>query len=157
MSPPGIGLRVAWPPPLLFVLALVAGLAGERLRPATLGLAELGPRLVAGGLCFATAAGLATWAFATLRRLGTSPEFGGEVTALAEAGPYRFTRNPLYLALVLALAGFACMLDSVAVATTVPALLVALDRLVVVREERFLAARFGARYEAWARRVRRWI
>lgn len=149
-------LQVPLHPALLALFALATGLLGRWLFPASLGLGMLGSQ-IAGGTCFVLAVAIGGWAFHALHATGTPPDFGEEVAALAVVGPYRRSRNPLYVALSLTLAGTACLLDSLAVALAVPALVVALDRLVVQREERFLAARFGAAYDAYATKVRRWL
>ncbi|QQR73456.1 MAG: isoprenylcysteine carboxylmethyltransferase family protein [Holophagales bacterium] len=149
-------LQVPLHPALLALLALATGLFGRWLVPGSLGLGTLGSQ-IAGGTCFLLAVVIGGWAFHALHAAGTPPDFGEEVVALAVVGPYRWSRNPLYVALSLTLAGTACLLDSVAVALAVPALVVALDRMVIQREERFLAQRFGSVYVAYAGAVRRWL
>ena len=70
---------------------------------------------------------------------------------------YRFTRNPIYLALALAYLGFALAVDS-AVALAVLAPLLVLVRVgVIAREERYLAGKFGDEYRRYMASVRRWL
>lgn len=150
-------LRVPFPPPVLFFILLLAGAGLDHFWPWPL----LSDRVhlqwgLAVGL-FAGAVLLGGWALLTLRRWKTSPDFGQTVTALVQEGPYRWSRNPLYLALVSVLGGFAMVLDSVWVGIGVPLLIFGLDRLVVSREEAFLRMRFGAEYEQYLMRVRRWL
>ena len=155
MSPQS--LRVPLPPPLLFAAALGVGLLLFALRPLSLGLDELAPRLLAALPLFLASAVIGAWSLATLRRHGARPDFDHDVTTLVVDGPYRHSRNPLYVALLAILSGFALLLDNAWLALLAPVLLGCLRQLVVVREEVFLAHRVGAAYTDYRRRVRRWI
>ena len=107
--------------------------------------------LIIGGLLFdGMAAGL-------FRRRGTAVEPWKPSTALIVEGPYRFTRNPIYLGFAVTFVGLAIAMDSwVALLMLLPCIAV-VDRFVIQREERYLAARFGANYEAYRQKVRRWL
>ena len=107
--------------------------------------------LIIGGLLLdGMAAGL-------FRRRGTAVEPWKPSTVLISEGPYRFSRNPIYLGFAVTYAGLAIAMDSwVALLLLVPCLLV-VDRYVIQREERYLAAKFGADYEAYRQKVRRWL
>jgi len=145
------------PPPLIFLAFLLVGFGiGRLIGEPSLGLAVEWRRglafvLVIGGLLLdGIAAG-------TFRRLGTPPEPWKPTTALATGGLYRFSRNPIYLGFGLTYIGFAVAMDSpIALAMLAPCLIV-IDRFVIAREERYLSARFGAEYEAYKGRVRRWL
>jgi len=154
---PRDSLRRPVPPPALFVVIFVAGLVAAYFLPLRFLPDTLPARLGVGMPLFALAALFGAWGSSTFRRSGATAEFGKPVVKLVQTGPFRFTRNPIYLALVLVLAGFAAVLDNAWLAIGVPLLVLALDRLVVVHEERFLAERFGGEYAAYRRRVRRWI
>lgn len=78
-------------------------------------------------------------------------------TALALGGPYRFTRNPMYLGLASLHLGAALLFDSFWVILTLPPVLWVVRRAVIDREERYLEARFGGAYLDYKRRVRRWF
>ena len=149
-------LKAPVPPPALFFLVLLVGVGIDHFRPLAFLPAVLSIQLLSALPFFGAAVGIGVWAFATFRRCHTSPEFGAAVTALLQEGPYRFSRNPLYVALILVLAGFAAALNNAWIAIGVPVLAVALDRLVVTREEQFLAVLFGPDYTSYQRRVRRW-
>jgi protein-S-isoprenylcysteine O-methyltransferase Ste14 len=168
MNPTDPPLRMPLQPPVLFGLALGLGLLAERLRPWPLppllprslaGALGAGPglRLGAGALCLGLGGIFGLGGLVALRRHRTSPDFRKGVACLVEDGPYRFSRNPLYVALVLALAGLALVLDSGWVVLAAPLLLAALDRLVVRREEAHLALHFGASYRRYLGRTRRWL
>ncbi|AYG94348.1 isoprenylcysteine carboxylmethyltransferase family protein [Brevundimonas naejangsanensis] len=145
------------PPPLIYLAFLLAGFGiGRLIHEPSFGLAVDWRRglafvLVIGGLLLdGIAAG-------TFRRLGTPPEPWKPTTALATGGLYAVSRNPIYLGFAITYAGFAVAMDSpVALALLFPCLIV-IDRFVIAREERYLAARFGAAYAAYKGKVRRWL
>lgn len=150
-------LRVPLKPPVLFFFALLTGAALDRFRPWRLLPDAVQVRWGFGGCLFGGSLALGSWALLTLRRHEASPEFGHEVITLVQSGPYRFSRNPLYVALAMVLAGFSLALNSGWVALGVPLLILALDRLVIAREESFLRKKFDSDYEAYSARVRRWL
>lgn len=145
------------PPPLPFFGILITGVVAARFVPLDFMPEGLVPRLAFGLPVFALALVIGIAAFAAFRRASTSPQFGEPVSSLVTRGPYRFSRNPLYVALLLALLGFALILNNGWLVLGTPALLVLLDRLVVRREEQFLAGLFGAEYASYCRKVRRWL
>lgn len=106
------------------------------------------------------AAGAATSSIGVLwfKRMRTTVHPGeGHATTLVTSGPYRITRNPMYLGMSAILLGAAAVTGA---ATTIaaPTLFVLLiDRLWIVREERWMTEAFGDEYESYRRRVRRWI
>jgi protein-S-isoprenylcysteine O-methyltransferase Ste14 len=102
------------------------------------------------------ASGLFISAIRTLRKAGTSVPGNRPTTAVVRAGPYRFSRNPVYLAFTLFQVGVAAWINSLAVLLMLlPAL--ALMRVVIQREERYLEARFPSDYLPYKRAVRRWL
>ncbi|MEN5115257.1 isoprenylcysteine carboxylmethyltransferase family protein [Brevundimonas diminuta] len=157
MSARGDHAGVLAPPPLIYLAFLLAGFGiGQLIGEPSLGLAVEWRRglafvLVIGGLLLdGIAAG-------TFRRLGTPPEPWKPTTALATGGLYRFSRNPIYLGFGLTYIGFAVAMDSPLALAMLPPCLIVIDRFVIAREERYLSARFGAEYEAYKGRVRRWL
>jgi protein-S-isoprenylcysteine O-methyltransferase Ste14 len=147
----GPGVRV--PPPVITLAVLLAAWGLDRIAPVPLGP----PAPALGGLVVALAVGLAGWALLTLLRAGNDPRPDTPDAALVERGPFRFSRNPIYLAFVLVAAGMALTFGTLWPWLGVAVLHLALDRLVVAREEAYLAARFGAPYAAYRQRVRRWV
>ncbi len=157
--------NVAVPPPLIYFAFLGLGWALDRYGvqiglPAgedmSLGLGTELRRgfalaLILGGLLLdGMAAGL-------FRRLGTAVEPWKPSTALATDGPYRFSRNPIYVGFAITYAGLAVGMNSpITLLLLIPCLLV-VDRFVIQREETYLAAKFGADYDAYRNRVRRWL
>jgi protein-S-isoprenylcysteine O-methyltransferase Ste14 len=77
--------------------------------------------------------------------------------AVVTDGPYRLTRNPGYLGMALTYAGIAIASNAPWALVPLPVAIAVIDRSVIAREERYLERKFGARYTAYKRRVRRWI
>ena len=100
---------------------------------------------------------LVLWAAGLFRRAGTPIKPFESSSELVLTGPYRFTRNPMYLGLTVILLGTGVLLGSATPFLVVPVFLLLLDRLFVRHEEAMLAGRFGEAYEAFRRRVRRWL
>ncbi len=103
------------------------------------------------------AAALASWAIVAMKRRRTPIEPGRIPAGLVTTGPFRLTRNPLYLALLLVLTALAVMGNSLWLLLGAGALLLLLDRLVVVREEAVIQRAFGSEYSAYVAQVRRWL
>src|SRR5262249_2113027 len=88
------------PPPVAWITALVWGLAVNWLYPLPFIPASV-PGAWVGGAIFAIAFALAIWAIATVREAGTRVETYKPTTTIVVSGPYRFTRNPIYLGMIL--------------------------------------------------------
>lgn len=145
-------------PPVL-VAVVVAGamwLATSRLPGLGLPLparGAFGPLLAGAGAVVAVA-GVAAF---RRRRTTVDPTRPEAATALVNEGIYRHTRNPMYLGIALALGGWAWWLANAAAVALVVAFVAWIDRLQIVPEERVLRRKFGAAYEGYAARVRRWL
>ena len=147
----GPGVRVA--PPVLVGLLLALAWGLHRLAPV-----PIGPPLPDfGALVLFAALALIGWAVLVLVRAGNDPRPDRPDAAMVQAGPYRFSRNPIYLGLLVAMAGFALRWGDLWGWLALPLGHLLLDRLVVAKEEAYLATRFGAAYDAYRRRVRRWL
>ena len=156
--PPPPHPGVHFPPPLLFVLGLGVGWLLHRAWPLLLlpaGYRAAG--LVLGWTGVLLWAGLTAWAMATFRRARTAIFPNRPATGVVREGPYRFTRNPMYLAMVLLYVGVSLLMNSGWALLLLPLVLALLYVSVIRREERYLAAAFGAEYEAYRARVRRWL
>jgi protein-S-isoprenylcysteine O-methyltransferase Ste14 len=102
------------------------------------------------------AAGLA-WMVVTMKRARTPIHTARTPTALVESGPFRFTRNPMYLFGSTAYAGLALLFSELWSLALLPFVLLAIHVGVVLREEAYLSRKFGADYDHYRRRVRRWL
>ena len=143
------------PPPLLLLGFLLTGLALDWLRPAA--FLPSAVQYALGATLIAAAGALALSAFVRFFRARTPIPTRQPTTALVVAGPYRFSRNPIYVGMILLLLGIGIMVDSLwIVALAVPFALV-LRFGVIAREERYLEAKFGDSYRTYRAGVRRWI
>lgn len=143
------------PPPLIYVAGFLVGVALELAFP-------IGP-LPPAVAVLAAIVGAALWlaldatAMRLFVRAGTSIPPMKPSTALVTSGPYALSRNPMYLGMAFLYAGLALALGVIWALAMLPVVLVAVDRLVIAREERYLEARFGSDYLGYKGRVRRWI
>ncbi len=142
------------PPPLLFGGLIISMILGR-----ILGLTSPLPKSVrwAGIPLFVSGLWLGSTAFVSQRRAGTSPDFRRPTTALVVGGPYRITRNPIYLAMALTISGLAFILNTVWSLVLLPVVLMILDRGVVRGEETYLEQMFGVDYLEYKNRVPRWF
>lgn len=141
------------PPPVyaLLSLGLCKGLDSLLPLPLDISAPLLGAALAAPGL------GLPLWAWAHFFSKKTTPIPTREPSALVAEGPYRITRNPMYLGLLLLLASAAFFLGP-PVYLLGPALFYwAIDRLFIPYEEAKLERLFGAEYAELKRKVGRWL
>ena len=142
-------------PPLVHGAAIVAGLLLERGWP----LPFLPDALAAplGGLLVLLAVALFLYSVRTFRLAGTPVPGNRPTTAIVRTGPYRFSRNPIYVAFCLFQAGTASWLNSTWLIATLVAAVALMAYVVIPREERYLERRFGAGYLDYKRSVRRWL
>jgi protein-S-isoprenylcysteine O-methyltransferase Ste14 len=145
---------VRFPPPLVYATCVVAGWLLNRYWSLPIGGDW---RTTLGWICVAGWAVLAASAIGLFRRKQTSMITFRPANTLVTTGPYTFTRNPMYVSLALLTIAFAFFLNSWwIVLLLVPTLLI-VQQVVIVPEERYLRRRFGAEYEAYTRRVGRWM
>ena len=146
------------PPPLLPIAALVAAIILDWLLPLQFfGPAGVNLQAIVGVLLAAAGIWLAVTATRLFAREGTNVIPTQPATTIVTSGPYRFTRNPMYLGMVLSLLGVSLIFSLEWGVILTPVLWLALDRLIVVREEAYLRRKFGANYEALLNRTRRWF
>ena len=103
------------------------------------------------------AAALFIAAVRTLRKAGTAVPGNRPTTIIVRTGPYRLSRNPIYLAFTLLQVGLAAWINSLAVLLLLLPALALIVLVVVPREERYLEARFPSAYLPYKREVRRWL
>lgn len=154
-SPDTSGVRVF--PPLIYAGLFAVGYTAHRLAPMHL-FVDLPPalRLVGWGLV-ALALLLVASATFLMFRAGTTPDPRRPTTALVAQGPYRFTRNPMYLALGLLYLGLALLVNAGWPLVLFPVAIMLVERWVIAREEAYLERVFGDAYRAYKARVRRWL
>ncbi len=150
-------LELKIPPP---VVALTLALF-MWLTPAVLGSEQIPyPARALGAFVLACVGqGIAIAGMLAFRRAKTtvSPVKASLASSLVVSGVYRYTRNPMYLGLLLTLLAWAAFLASPSAALWVVAYVLYITRFQIVPEERVLGSLFGAEYEAYKVRVRRWL
>jgi protein-S-isoprenylcysteine O-methyltransferase Ste14 len=147
------GIRV--PPPVYYLAAFLGGVALELVFPTSWPV--FGVRIAAALLAGAAWLALDGAAMVRFRRAGTSMVPMKPTTALVTSGPYRFTRNPMYLGMAFLYIAFAFGLGVIWALALLPAVVVIVDRFVIAREEPYLERKFGQAYRDYKARVRRWL
>jgi protein-S-isoprenylcysteine O-methyltransferase Ste14 len=150
--------RVIIRPPLAWALAVVAGFALDWLVPMPfLPEEEDWPAGLLGAVVFVLALALAIWAMDTMTRAGTNIPTNRPTTAIVEGGPYRLTRNPIYMGMFGGLIGLGIAFDSPWLLLMLVPFALVIRYGVVAREEAYLERKFGDAYRSYRRRVRRWL
>jgi len=142
-------------PPLVYLAAILAGVVLDLVWPL--------PWLPAGAavwvgvalLLFSVALFLA--AKGRFNAAGTPVPGNLPTTVIVQSGPYRFSRNPIYLAFSAFTLAIACWLNSIWLLGTLAAAVSVMSFVVIPREERYLARRFGDQYMRYKATVRRWL
>lgn len=147
------GVRI--PPPVLTLLHLLAAFLLGWLVP--LALPAPGWIPFAGWLIVLGGLALGFWALMRFRQAGTSLDPHGQATNLVTDGPYRFSRNPIYVCYLCLLVGFPLVLRIYWGLILVPVLVILMNRLVIAYEEAYLTRCFGEAYLAFKAKVRRWL
>jgi protein-S-isoprenylcysteine O-methyltransferase Ste14 len=142
-------------PPVYLLAAILGMIALDRLLPGTIILPGpwrwLGLVPLAGGLTLGGSAARLFWKHKTSIKPGDASAY------LLTAGPYRFSRNPIYLGMALVLVGVAALLSSLTPWLLVPLFVWLIHRNVISVEEAMMAAVFGTEYQQYCERVRRWV
>jgi protein-S-isoprenylcysteine O-methyltransferase Ste14 len=145
------------PPPLLYAAALGSGLTLDflllRTQTGTPGALRYGLAI----LLLVASSALIVGALKSFRRAGTNAAPWQPSTAIVTDGVYAFTRNPMYGAMMLLYLAIAIAADSVIALLFLVPLLIVMHYGVVLREERYLEAKFGDQYRHYKHAVRRWI
>jgi len=145
------------PVPWVFVLTYLLGAILESIRPATIRPEAALVSTVAGGVLFAVGAVIAGWSLVLFRRARTTTVPGKSSVKLVTWGPYRLTRNPMYVGLAIAYLGEAGLLKQIWPFLVLPLTVAYLNWIVIPVEEAKLKEVFQDAYEQYSSRVRRWI
>lgn len=151
------GAAVRIPPPFVFLAAIFAGIALPRLLlPLPLGLPELVRTLAAKGAAL-FGAGFMVSAMALFHRTGQNPEPWKSTPELIFKGPYRLTRNPMYLGMTLLQGAAGLWLSNGWILILIPVALAGVYWTAVRHEEAYLESKFGDAYRDYKASVRRWL
>lgn len=147
--------QIPVPPPLVYLGYLIGALVLSWIRPLPLPWTDV--FRVIGGLALAAGLWLGFAAITQMRKAHTSPEPHRPVTALVIGGPYRFTRNPIYLGYLLIYLGITLLAGTPWGLIASPFLIWTVTQNIIFAEEIYLEDKFQDQYAAYKSRVRRWI
>ncbi len=145
------------PPPLFFFACLGTGLLLEYFSPIHIVSISLFPRVIIGGTFILVSIYFALGGFIVLIGNKTTFDTAKSTVKIVQEGPYRFSRNPLYLSLLLLLFGISVLIVSFWLLCTLPILYILFLFKAVKPEENYLSKKFGEEYLAYSSKVRRWI
>lgn len=151
---------VWFPPPLIYVLGLVAAWLLKRfVAPFNVNDSTGAPMvLITYFVVFVTlGVMLLVWAIGRFAKAGTAIIPLHTTTQIVERGPYQFTRNPMYVAMAFIYLGIGTLVSWGWSIVLLPVVLAVVYLYVIRREERYLSTKFGQEYLEYKKRVRRWI
>lgn len=146
------------PPTVPFIAAFIAGLCWNHTDPWLMqGDGDHGLRMVAGTLLTAAGAALFWTGYWTFVRQRTGILLQQPATRIVTTGPYRWSRNPQYVAFVAIYLGASVLANTLWPMVLLPLAIAALHWLVIQREEAYMHRTFRDEYRAYCRRVHRWL
>ncbi|HVV72464.1 MAG TPA: isoprenylcysteine carboxylmethyltransferase family protein [Verrucomicrobiae bacterium] len=145
------------PVPWVFIMAYLLGVVLETLFPSHPSTPAPAAVVVAGAVVFTTGALIAGWGLFLFRRSRTTTIPGRLSSSLVTWGPYRFSRNPMYVGLALAYLGEAGLLKQIWPLPLLLLIVAYLNWVVIPVEEGRLLEAFGPEYQQYQARVRRWL
>jgi protein-S-isoprenylcysteine O-methyltransferase Ste14 len=144
------------PPPFFYVGALLISLLLHLRFPLRF-LPSSWMRFLFGGLFIGSSILLGGLAFREMHNVGTNPNPLEPTTAIVSSGPYKFTRNPIYISFVVLYSGIAIMANILWAIFLLPVVQIMMHFGVIVREEQYLEQKFGEIYLRYKATVRRWL
>lgn len=142
-------------PPLVYLISLVTGALIQLAKPLPFLPGTLAVPI--GASLVAVAIALFSYSVAKFRAAGTPVPARKATTVIVRTGPYRFSRNPIYLAFSLLQFGIAIWVNSLWLLATLVGAVALIHWVVIPREEQYLERRFGAEYLDYKGSVRRWL
>jgi protein-S-isoprenylcysteine O-methyltransferase Ste14 len=142
-------------PPLVYLISLAAGAMIQSATPWPFLPGPLAMPL--GALLVVAAVALFSFSVAKFRAAGTPVPARKPTTVIVRVGPYRFSRNPIYLAFSALQLGIAIWVNSLWLLLTLVGAVALIHWVVIRREEDYLERRFGAQYADYKASVRRWL
>lgn len=145
------------PPPLIYLGGLALGLLFHRLLPLKYSRASRAITLTLGSTCVSMGLTVLVSGFRQMNNAHTNINPTQPAITIVTEGPFRFTRNPLYLSMTLLYIGIMFLVNSLWLLLILPPILGLMTFGVIEREERYLERKFGAQYLAYKQQVRRWL
>ncbi|MGE0549038.1 MAG: isoprenylcysteine carboxylmethyltransferase family protein [Kofleriaceae bacterium] len=152
----GDAAHVRFPPPLVFIVVIGVGVVVEIIGPLRETLSPL-LRWPLAAVFAASAIWLLTGALGWFRRTGQNPAPWTTTPSLVLSGPYRFTRNPMYLGMTLLQIAIGVAASVLGIVVLAFAALAVVHVVAVIPEETYLAQKFGEDYDRYRERVRRYL
>jgi protein-S-isoprenylcysteine O-methyltransferase Ste14 len=146
-------------PPAVPLAVILVGVGLQRVWPVSVDSFVPSPEryLIGGFIVAAAVLCLGLWSVVLMRRSGQSENPWKPTTQMIERGPFRITRNPMYLQMVIGCMGFAVILANPWILLLTPVGAYLLQKWAILPEEAYLERKFGASYVAYKKRVRRWL
>ncbi|MCB1721998.1 MAG: isoprenylcysteine carboxylmethyltransferase family protein [Rhodospirillales bacterium] len=140
-------------PPIILLLMVMAGIVADWLMPINFGhgWGALGLILLLGAL------GYAFWCMQLFKTAGTNVNPAMPSSSLVTEGPYKYSRNPIYVCFLIAYVGLAMLADAPVMILLSVGLFFLLDKYIIQPEEEYLEATFGEEYLDYKNTVRRWV
>jgi len=143
------------PPPLIFLICLFLGYFINRFYP--LPFLERPLNIIISTIFFAYAALTAGLAFYYMKKSGTNVNTGKPANTIVTTSVYSYSRNPIYLSMIMLLIAFSLFLNILWIIILIPAFVLVMQKGVIEREEAYLEKKFGSEYLNYKKRVRRWL
>ena len=143
------------PPPLIFLCFLILGYLLNRYYPLTVLEGPL--NTIISAIFFVYAGLTAGLAFFYMVKSGTNVDVRKPTNTIVTKSVYSYTRNPMYLSMVILLIAFSLLLNAFWIALLIPFFMFVMQKGVIEREEAYLENKFGSEYLQYKSRVRRWI
>ncbi len=143
------------PPPVYFVVAVITMILLHSFIPIGRWLSYpwryFGIPIIVLGFSLSLGSGI------FFRKLGTNPRPGSKANLIVTKGPFKYTRNPMYLGLIIMLVGIAIVVGTIAPLIPIPFLFIILHTQFVLREEKWMEEWFGESYLAYKSKTPRWL
>jgi protein-S-isoprenylcysteine O-methyltransferase Ste14 len=143
------------PPPLIFLSGLILGGIVSWFYPVQ--MLNGGLAVILGNLLFLLGIAVIAIIYLQMKRAKTNIEPWKPTTKILDTGFYGFSRNPIYLGMILIYLGITCFFNFVWFLSFLPIVLLVIHFGVILREEKYLEEKFGEDYLDYKKRVRRWI
>lgn len=143
-------------PPLIYLIGLLAGLGLDWLWPAAF-FADAAWQYAIGAVVIVVSFMIVIPAFWRFHRAGTNVPTSRPSTTVVTSGPYRYSRNPIYVSMTVLIVGIGITVDSAWILAQLVPVLIVMRYGVIAREEAYLERKFGDEYRRYKASVRRWI
>lgn len=152
------GVDVVVRPPILFFAFLILGVALRfTIKLEIFSEPDVDYGYIAGGLLIISGVLLISWAVRTFKEAGETPHHGKSIHKIIASGPFKFTRNPMYLSLISIYIGLSIIINTYWLLLLLPIMFIILHYGVILREEKYLEGEFKEEYISYKSKVRRWF